>query len=95
MSQTEAQLKRIQDKLQQLLRKHALLLKDHQRLTEALQASRNKQDQQQAAMEVLQEQVSILKAAAGELNERERKEFEKRITGYLKEIDRCIALLGE
>ena len=95
MSQTEAQLKRIQDKLQQLLKKHTALQKDHQRLTEALRASRDKQDQQQAAMETLQQQVSILKASAGEMNEGDRKEFEKRINVYLKEIDRCIALLGE
>jgi hypothetical protein len=29
------------------------------------------------------------------MSEADKKEFEKRINGYIKEIDRCIALLGE
>ncbi len=43
----------------------------------------------------LKQQVSVLKLSAGEMSEADKKEFEKRINGYLKEIDRCIAMLGE
>ena len=28
------------------------------------------------------------------MDELEKKQFEKRINGYIKEIDRCIAMLG-
>ena len=43
----------------------------------------------------LKQQVNILKVSTGTMNESDKKEFEKRINSYLKEIDRCIALLGE
>jgi hypothetical protein len=43
----------------------------------------------------LEQQVSILKFAAGEMSEKDKKEFEKKINLYLKEIDKCIAFLGQ
>ena len=43
----------------------------------------------------LKQQVSILKVSTGDMSEADKKEFEKRITGYIKEIDRCITLLGQ
>ena len=51
--------------------------------------------QQQQQADELRQQVSILKASAGNMSEADKKEFEKRINSYLKEIDKCIALLGE
>jgi hypothetical protein len=46
-------------------------------------------------LDELRQQVSILKLNAGGMNDRDKKEIEKKINSYLKEIDRCIALLGE
>jgi len=43
----------------------------------------------------LKQQVNIMKISAGEMSGTDKKEFEKRITAYLKEIDRCIALLSD
>ena len=45
--------------------------------------------------QLLKQQVEILKYNTGEMDEEGKKQFEKRLTGYLKEIDRCITLLGE
>jgi chromosome segregation ATPase len=95
MSSTEQQLKRIQDKLQQLLKQHTALQKDNNRLKNELDTAQQKLTAQQKATDELKQQVSILKLNAGEMNETDKKEFEKRINGYLKEIDRCIAMLGE
>ncbi|HEY6062266.1 MAG TPA: hypothetical protein VIV35_01585 [Chitinophagaceae bacterium] len=95
MSTTENHLKRIQDKLQQLLKQHAVLMKENSKLREELESARQKTLVQQKSADELKQQVSILKVSAGEMNETDKKEFEKRINGYLKEIDRCIALLGE
>lgn len=50
---------------------------------------------QQKNVDELKQQVSILKVSAGDMSEADKKEFEKRINGYLKEIDRCIAMLGQ
>ena len=88
-------IKRINDKLQQLLKNYRLLQKDNARQTKliaGLQGAKEKDMQQIAA---LQEQVNILKAAAGQLNEADKKAFEKNISGYIREIDKCIGLLSE
>lgn len=95
MSSTEQHLKRIQEKLQQLLKQHAALEKENSELKDELAAVARRNAEQQKNMEELKQQVSILKAGAGEMSEADKKEFEKRINGYLKEIDRCIAFLGE
>lgn len=92
---TEQHLKRIQDKLQQLLKQHIALQKDNIRLQDELEAAQQKISAQQKNAEELKQQVSVLKLSAGEMNEADKKEFEKRINGYLKEIDRCITMLGE
>ena len=95
MNTTEQDLKRIQDKLQQLLKQHSAMQKENSRLKEELAVARQKSAVQQKSADELKQQVSILKVSAGEMSEADKKEFEKRINGYLKEIDRCIALLGE
>lgn len=95
MSNTEQHLKRIQDKLQQLLKQHASVQKENSRLKEELETAQKKITAQQKGSDELKQQVSILKVGAGEMSGADKKEFEKRINGYLKEIDRCIALLGE
>ncbi|MFN8291502.1 MAG: hypothetical protein U0U70_14695 [Chitinophagaceae bacterium] len=98
MSNTEQHLKRIQDKLQQLLKEHAQLLKENSRMKDELASAKEKISLQQKNMDELKQQVSILKVSSGEagrMNEADKKEFEKRINSYLREIDRCIALLGE
>lgn len=95
MSHQEQQLKRIQEKLQQLLKLHAALQKENSRLKTDLTAANEKLTAQQKNAEELKQQVSILKVSSGNMSEADKREFEKRINGYLKEIDRCITLLGE
>jgi hypothetical protein len=95
MSITEEQLKRIQEKLQQLLKQHAAVRKENDKLKEELQVVQGKLSQQQHSAEELKQQVSVLKLNAGGMNDNDKKELEKKINSYLKEIDRCIALLGE
>ena len=95
MSDLETNIKRINDKLQQLLKHYQQLQKDNLRqsvLIEELKKSRESDTRQIAS---LQEQVSILKAAAGKMNEEDKKEFEKNINRYIKDIDKCIGLLSE
>ena len=95
MSTTEQQLKRIQEKLQHLLKQHTALRKENNKLREELASALEKNLAHQKNADELKQQVGILKLSAGEMSETDKKDFEKRINGYLKEIDRCIALLGE
>jgi chromosome segregation ATPase len=95
MNNSEQHLKRIQDKLQQLLKQHTAVQKENNRLKEELQEAKDEIAAQQKNMDELKQQASILKMNAGEMNVADKKELEKRINQYVKEIDRCIALLGE
>ena len=95
MSEIEHQLKRIQDKLQQVLKDYSGLQKENLRLKEELDKNRTQSFAHQQNIEDLKQQVDVLKISSGDWNEADKKEFEKRINSYIKEIDRCIALLSE
>lgn len=95
MNLTEQHLKRIQDKLQQLLKQYTVLQKENNHLKEQLDKTKQQAAQHQKNVDELKLQVNVLKLNAGEMNETDKKEFEKRVNSYLKEIDRCIALLSE
>ena len=95
MSELEQHIKRITDKLHQLLKNYQQLQKDNERqgrLIDTLQQAKEKDMQQ---VNELQERVSILKAASGQMNEADKKEFEKNINKYIREIDKCIGILSE
>jgi len=95
MSETATQLKRIQDKLQQLLKQHVALQKENNQLKEELIQTKEQALTQRQHIDNLKQQMDVLKLHAGDMSEADKKELEKRINGYLKEIDRCIAMLGE
>ncbi len=92
---TEQHLKTIQDKLQQLLKQYTAVQKENIRLKDDLDAAQQKIAVQQKSAEELKQQVSVLKLSVGEMSEADKKEFEKKINSYLKDIDRCIAMLGK
>ena len=46
-------------------------------------------------METLEEKVAVLKTATGQLEPTDKKEIEKKLNHYLKEIDRCITMLSD
>ncbi len=94
MNPSEQQLKRIQEKLQQLLKEYQSCKKENTRLQKELLASKEQLSLQKQSTESLQEQISILKMSGTSMNEEDKKELEKRINAYIKEIDRCISLLS-
>ena len=42
----------------------------------------------------LEMQAGILKASIGKMGEKEKHDFEKRINQYIKDLDKCIAMLN-
>jgi chromosome segregation ATPase len=91
----EGQIRRIHDKLQQLLRQRDLLLKENGKLKEELRQLQQDKTGQVTRLEQLQQQVEILGVTKAAMSEGEKKELEKRLGQYIREIDRCITLLGE
>ena len=91
----DQQFNTINEKLQQLLRKYNRLQKENERLREELNQSNEKERQVHSRVDELQQQISILKLSSGDMNEKDKKEFEKKINQYLKEIDKCISFLSQ
>ena len=94
MNPTEQHLKRIHDKLQQLLKTHTALQKENNQLKKELNKSNQQALLLQKNNEALKQRLEVLKLSSGDMTASDKKEFEKRINSYIKEIDRCIVLLG-
>jgi len=95
MPELEIHLKRIHEKLQQVLKQYAILEKENEKLREDLEKTNNQFLKSEQTIEELKQKIEILKISSGSWNEDDKKEFEKRINFYLKEIDKCIVLLSE
>ena len=95
MNATEQHLKRIQEKVQHLLKQHATLQKENDALKEELEALKREAAASQENSALLRQRMEILKFSNNEMDDEEKKQFEKRINTYIREIDRCIAMLSQ
>ena len=91
----EQHLKRIQDKLQKLLKQYATLEKENMGLKKDLGDVKLNSTHDKQSIDQLKQTVEVLKISSGNWNDRDKKEFEKRVNHYIKEIDRCITLLRD
>jgi chromosome segregation ATPase len=94
-NQVEGQIQRIQDKLQQLLRQRDFLLKENGKLREELRKIQEGHADDSKRLEQLRQQVEVLTVTKTAMSEGEKRELEKRLGQYIREIDRCIAMLGD
>ena len=94
MVDLDLQIKSIQEKLQQLLKQQAVLQRENQRLKKELNKATGLLEEKQSLMQSLQQQMDVVKLGSGNLNEAEKNALGKRIDVYLKEIDKCLALLN-
>jgi len=85
----------LQQKMQLLAKKHQHLEKENQKLKEELDSLKRTGFDQKQEFEVMEMQNAILKASQQQLDEKEKRELEKKLTHFIKEIDRCIALLTQ
>lgn len=95
MEGLQDQLKRVTEKLQQVVQRYHLLQKEHEQLSREVIALRDKEKTRLLRIDELEMKMTALQSVTVQLNETEKKEVEKRINRYIREIDRCIALLGE
>jgi chromosome segregation ATPase len=89
------QFNSLNEKLQLLLKQHNRLKKENDRLREELDAQKQKELETQQTVQELHQQISILKVASGDLSAKDKKDFERKINQYVKEIDKCIAFLSQ
>lgn len=95
MNDLETHIKTVNEKLQQLVKQHTAIKKENDHLKEEVNSLKEKEVEYKYALHELDQKVSILKAASGDMSDADHKEFEKRINQYIKEIDKCIGLLSD
>ena len=95
MEGLQEQLKRITEKLQQVVHRYHSLQKEHEQLNKEVVALRDKEKARLIRIDELEMKMTALQTVTGQLNDTEKKDVEKRINRYIREIDRCIALLSE
>lgn len=95
MNNLESNIRSVNEKLQQLVKKYTALKKENDSLKEELGTLKEKEVEYKYELHELGQKVNVLKAASGEMPSAEKKEFDKRINQYIKDIDKCIGLLSE
>lgn len=95
MSQLETHITRINNKLQEVLKHYEVLKKQNVQQTETIQVLTAEKNAQIQKIRLLEEQQYLLKSIAGKLDEKEKKSFEQALGKYIREIDKCIAMLSE
>ena len=95
MPEVDVHIKRIQEKLLLLLKQYNELQKENNHLKKEIEKSAKQTSHHLQTIEGLKQQVEVLKISSGNWDENDKKEFEKSINHYIKEIDKCIAMLSE
>ena len=91
----DLQFNTINEKLQRVLRQYQRVKKENEHLKDELGRQEKEKAALQKTISEMHQQVAILKLATGDLKDKEKKDFEKQINQYIKEIDKCIGYLSE
>jgi hypothetical protein len=95
MTQPELQLKRVHEKIGLLLKQHLALQKENERLRDDLKKMLVRCEDLSREAEKFRQQAEVSKLSGSSLDESDKKMLEKRLNQYVREIDKCIALLQE
>ena len=95
MTTPNEQIERIRQKIQLLLKKQQQLEKENEKLRADLDRKQTIEHELKDKVSQLDEQVNLLKVSSGQMDESSKKAFEKQLNHYIKEIDRCIAMLSQ
>jgi seryl-tRNA synthetase len=94
MSSGIEQIGRIEDKLTKLLYQHQQLLRENQKLRNEAELQIETQKKLRSKVDELEIQVGLLQSTETTASKSSRAALEKKINAYVKEIDKCIAILG-
>ena len=91
----DQQFTALYEKLQNLLRQYGSMELENHKLREEIEECKAKEAAALNKADELQQQLSILKMAAGEMSDKDKKVFERKLGKYIKEIDKTIAYLSQ
>jgi predicted nuclease with TOPRIM domain len=89
------QIDRIRTKVQALVKKQQVLEKENEKLRTELDRKQGVELELKEKVGQLEEQLNLAKVSGGQMDDASKKAFEKQLNQYIKEIDRCIAMLSQ
>jgi len=92
--QTET-FSRIVEKLELLTSKLRDYKRDNEKIRKELEEKKLQWDEQLTKYQEMELQMNVLRSRESDNGKTSRLVLEKKINDYIKEIDRCIALLGD
>ncbi|WP_126970051.1 hypothetical protein [Gynurincola endophyticus] len=95
MTSDASVVNRVMQKLQLLLQEYQQLQKEQDRLLKQIRELEEENGLQKQKLDTMEVQLAALNSAKPSLSEEEKKQLERRLQQYIKEIERCIALLSE
>lgn len=95
MEKISSQIAAVNAKVQELIKKHTALEKQANQQLEQIALLQKEKVSHENKIKLLEEQQLVLKAAASHLNQADKKNLDQVISRYIREIDKCIALLSE
>lgn len=93
MEDMKEQILRIENKVQQLLKEYNSCQKEIQRLQKENSYLHEQLESKTAQANELHQRVDTRNFSSSNLEDKPKKDLEKRINTYLKDIDKCLALL--
>jgi len=94
MKTIEEHINFINSKLQVLLKKYAAIQKENANLNREIELYKEREQKTLQKIDFLEMQARILKTSMGSMDEKEKKDFEKKINQYVKDLDKCMAMLN-
>lgn len=91
----DEQLKTIQEKLQKVLKRLTALEKENDWLNNQYQSLKFTDAEKTETIDTLHQKINILQAASGNMSPEDKSQFEKRINGYVKQIEKFIGMLSK
>ncbi len=96
MTGPDQQLKRIQDKFSLVVKNYHGLQKENEKMKSDYQKLSERCDSLGREAEKLRQQSELMKYNTNDgMQEGEKKDLEKRLNQYVREINRCISLLND
>ena len=91
----EETIHHIKNKVQLLIKQYQQLQKANTKLSTELAEANNKIEQQKLLIDALESKIDATKINFNQLSKQDKLSLEKRIDGYLKEVNTCLTLLNK
>jgi peptidoglycan hydrolase CwlO-like protein len=93
MTDINNHINQLHEKLQLLIKEYKQLQKDNKKLQKDITVLENEQTAKNLLLQQLEQKVTAVQITGGQWEDSQKQALQKKIDAYLKEIDKCLALL--